>query len=64
MIRPEMRRASLATFPAGTPLTVVAPARADFAALLRDRNDPAAALAELHDGPALDLYTGALAPRA
>jgi hypothetical protein len=61
MIRPEMRRAALATFPARTPLTVVAPARADFAALLRDRNDPAAALAELHEvataGTALDPTT-------
>jgi len=58
MIRPEMRRSTLATFPAGTPLTVVAPARADFAALLRERGDAAVALADLHEAAA----DGALDP--
>ncbi len=49
MIQADQRRATLRTFPAGTPLTIVAPARAGYATLLRERDDPAATLGELDD---------------
>jgi len=60
MIQPQMRRSALATFPIGTPLTVVAPQRAGFAALLAERGDAVPALCDLGDvvaGCALDPAT-------
>jgi len=47
MIASDLRRMALRTFPPGTPLTVVAPARANFGALLAERNDAAVALRDL-----------------
>jgi hypothetical protein len=47
MFNPEQRRATLATFPAGTPLLVLAATRTGFAELVAERNDPATAFADL-----------------
>jgi hypothetical protein len=55
-----MRRSALATFPVGTPLLVVAPERAGFAALLAERGDPVPALRDLGEvaaGATLDPAT-------
>jgi hypothetical protein len=41
LINAQIRRSVLATFPAGTPCLVLAPARAGFGPLLAERNDPA-----------------------
>jgi hypothetical protein len=41
VIRAEMRQAVLSTFPPGTPLLVLAPDTAEFAAIVRARNDAA-----------------------
>jgi hypothetical protein len=42
-----IRRAVLETFPAGTPLTVVAPQSAEFSRLLGERNDAAIGVSDL-----------------
>ena len=41
MFTSEQRRATLATFPAGTPVLVISAEHTGFAALIAERNDPA-----------------------
>lgn len=47
MIEPEIRRAFLAGVPAGTPLLILAPERAGYAALTAERNDAAVAVHDM-----------------
>jgi hypothetical protein len=48
VILPEIRRAFLAGVPAGTPLLIVAPERAGYAALAAERDDGAVVVRDLH----------------